>query len=280
MSFFNQKEEVLDIKLTQFGKNCLARGVFKPVFYRFFDDDILYNLEKGGRTEHQNDTEKRILEETPRLKTQHLSCGVEEQYFKDDQEIIDRKKARFERLEKNVKLEIQEKILKYSLGEQEVTEQDNPRFSLRSFGAEFTNSGSVDTLHADGIVKKIPQLNLEPTFKILREEIETGTQNVRITDEDHYDLTAEKVLFDNGIQFSLEKQKIIIDIQELSTFYGSENFEIEIFEIQENENTTNLNKISSLESLRERFVIKTDEDVELKDKKTMKQTNFRREEEY
>ena len=43
MEFFDSKQEVIDIRLTQFGKNLLARGFFKPVYYQFFDDDIKIN---------------------------------------------------------------------------------------------------------------------------------------------------------------------------------------------------------------------------------------------
>ena len=38
MAFFNKKEEVMDIELTQYGKYLLSQGKFKPVFYAFFDE--------------------------------------------------------------------------------------------------------------------------------------------------------------------------------------------------------------------------------------------------
>ena len=76
MSFFDSKEEVFDVQLTQFGKKLLAMGVFRPTFYAFFDDDILYNAQKAGFSEKQNQTESRIIKDTPKLKTQHLTTGV------------------------------------------------------------------------------------------------------------------------------------------------------------------------------------------------------------
>lgn len=76
MQFFNQKEEVIDIQLTQFGKRLLSQGRFKPTYYAFYDNDILYDLNyanaSGSYKETQNQTEKRILKETPRLKTQYM----------------------------------------------------------------------------------------------------------------------------------------------------------------------------------------------------------------
>ena len=76
MTFFNKNQDVIDIKLTQFGKNLLARGFFKPEYYRFFDDDILYNSNCAGFSEEQNKTEERILQ-SPRIRTQHTSVSVE-----------------------------------------------------------------------------------------------------------------------------------------------------------------------------------------------------------
>ena len=44
MIFFDRKEEVLEIELTSFGRHKLSKGEFEPVFYSFFDDDVVYEL--------------------------------------------------------------------------------------------------------------------------------------------------------------------------------------------------------------------------------------------
>ena len=41
MTFFNKKEEIIEIKLTSYGKHLLSKGVFNPVHYKFFDEDII-----------------------------------------------------------------------------------------------------------------------------------------------------------------------------------------------------------------------------------------------
>ena len=70
MKFFNPKEDVLDIKLTQHGKKLLAQGLLKPVYYAFFDHDILYDGTYAGVSEHQNSVVPRIRDKTPKLHTQ------------------------------------------------------------------------------------------------------------------------------------------------------------------------------------------------------------------
>ena len=72
MTFFDPKEEVLNIELTQHGKRLLSQGKLKPSYYLFFDDDILYDINYAGiTTEGQNSIEGRIQEDTPRIKTQY-----------------------------------------------------------------------------------------------------------------------------------------------------------------------------------------------------------------
>jgi hypothetical protein len=68
VEFFNKKEDVIDLQLTEYGKYLLSLGRLRPEYYAFFDDDILYDPECGGFTEHQNSTEGRIKDETPSLK--------------------------------------------------------------------------------------------------------------------------------------------------------------------------------------------------------------------
>ena len=62
MSFFDRKEEVLEVQLTPYGRYLLSLGEFTPEFYSFFDDDILYDSEYVGHSEAQNTTEERIKE--------------------------------------------------------------------------------------------------------------------------------------------------------------------------------------------------------------------------
>ena len=77
MEFFNRKEEVIDIQLTQYGKHLLSKGKFRPTHYAFFDDDVLYDIEfTANGSELQKETEDRI-KSTPRIKAQYVFSGRE-----------------------------------------------------------------------------------------------------------------------------------------------------------------------------------------------------------
>ena len=64
--FLNQKEEVIRIELTPYGKEKFSKGQFMPSYYAFYDNDILYDGVYGGITESQNRIVTRITTETPR----------------------------------------------------------------------------------------------------------------------------------------------------------------------------------------------------------------------
>jgi len=65
MTFFNKKEEVFDVQLTSEGRRQLAQGRFKPKYYAFYDDEVLYDISYAGGTEEQNESQDRILDDTP-----------------------------------------------------------------------------------------------------------------------------------------------------------------------------------------------------------------------
>ena len=78
MKFLNKKEQVLDIELTEYGKRLLSKGLFKPTYYSFFDDGILYDSRYGGFSEAQNDAEGRIIQETPQLESYKIPSSKKE----------------------------------------------------------------------------------------------------------------------------------------------------------------------------------------------------------
>lgn len=86
MEFFDRKEEVLDVQLSQYGKYLLSIGKLNPAYYAFFDSDIDYDTQyqgdppapenTPGPSENQKDTEDRI-KQTPRIKAIHSVDSVE-----------------------------------------------------------------------------------------------------------------------------------------------------------------------------------------------------------
>ena len=69
----DKKEQVIDFKLTPYGRFKLSSGRFKPVYYAFYDVGIVYDGDCAGiADEDQNDINVRIKDETHYLATQAL----------------------------------------------------------------------------------------------------------------------------------------------------------------------------------------------------------------
>jgi len=275
MAFFDQKQEVIEVKLTQFGKNLLARGSFKPVYYQFFDDDILYDASCAGFSEHQNDTEKRILKETPRLKTLHLTMPVRERYSYEEAAIAARERERFENIKDSVFPHIQERILLYPMSNQDVAKQQTPRFNILNIGAGIKNV-SFSSLTGSGIQKKYPILEMEPEYVVKedRSSILPAAARRNLNGETFADITSREVTFSDNSKLIVEHDDLILDIQELNCFTGLDNFHLNIYEVIESAGEDLLIKLDTPEKVGKYFAIKTDEDVEEVEHKDPQSRNY------
>lgn len=86
MPFFNQKEQVIKIELTNYGKYLYGQGKFKPEYYQFFDSDILYDIRYAALSERQSEINTRI-KETARELPQYSFTGVETNFYKARQHV-------------------------------------------------------------------------------------------------------------------------------------------------------------------------------------------------
>tara|TARA_B100000085_G_scaffold218006_1_gene202610 strand:+ start:32783 stop:33643 length:861 start_codon:yes stop_codon:yes gene_type:complete len=267
VSFFNSKEEVIDIKLTQFGKNLLSRGYFKPVYYRFFDDDILYDSDYANFAEHQNDTEIRILENTPRLKTRHVSYPVEQSYL-DEQEVADntesdrrRHSLIFKEIKRDLDPLIQERLLLYPLHSKEIQNEKAPRIQVRTLDQRISGSITMLNLTSSGIIKNIPQITINPEYRIEENRMNLQPRKM-VNQESYFDLSSREVVFADNSKINVLSKDIVIDIEEVNAFFGNDNFEIEVYEVIEVDGRDDdLRRIEDLEEVGKFFHIRTDEDI-------------------
>ena len=76
--FLDKKEQVIDLKLTTYGHYLMSIGTFKPVYYAFFDNNIIYDGACANISESQNDIFDRIKHKTPYMEGQTLFVDLEE----------------------------------------------------------------------------------------------------------------------------------------------------------------------------------------------------------
>lgn len=235
MTFKNQKEEVIEIELTSYGKHLLSKGKFRPTFYAFFDDDILYDVEYAGPGEEQNYSQTRVLEETPRLRVQTTFTGLETEIEKQIEEARTQDKKLKDAFQSTKERHY---ALSAPLGRSALTSDFAPSWDVTLHGANFQQQLVVSTTEGKQVLP-IPQMNLEPLdyqVKVISEEDngdnpfghpQTATTN-GITQEE---------FFDNGNAIMIKHNDIVIEIDELHTDSLAENYDIEIFVVEDDEAT-------------------------------------------
>lgn len=208
MKFFDEKEDVIDIQLTQRGKRLFSRGEFKPYFYSFFDNDVIYDSLYAGFEENQNESQNRIRE-VPRKVTQYEFYGIESKIKENGENQDSNNKEYFNNL---------------ALGTSDIGSDNYPVFDIKFLNNYLT--GTVEYLTGAHQTIKIPQLKTLIEYKTIIERTENNS-------------SIEEDVFNDGTMIKVEDDMILLEISELNTPFQKENFDIEVYKI-ENEIDNNL----------------------------------------
>ena len=240
MKFFDPKEDVIDLKMTQHGKHLLSKGKFTPKYYAFFDDDIIYDVKwvNGSLSERQSDIEDRIQDDTPRPRIQNCHHGVETE-IKKINELVRQKKAKLgdDMLQP---MAAKHHTMTLPLGNSSMHTNKLPAWQAYFLKGRLDES--VDYLTGSTQNIKIPQLDCAVTYKIRAfAEGEEGTDTLgeRLdnpeTQSDRGFVGIESGLYDefeDGSRLQVFKDYILLEIEEANTDYLDENFDIEVYEIK------------------------------------------------
>ena len=204
MEFFERKEEILDIQLTEYGKQKITEGRFKPIYYAFFDDDIIYDTAYSGYSERQNKDQDRILGAI-RPKLQTNIAGIETTVGQNKEIQSEGDKFNF---------------LVSILGNAETGNDSIPAWSIRFFNENLVRviqrpTGSYFAYNT------IPQLNATVDYRTFINEEDSKSKNL-----------LDANIFPDGTFIDLEEDSLFIRIVENNTLFSKENFEIEIFELE------------------------------------------------
>lgn len=200
VKFFNQKEEVIQIELTPYGKDRLSKGLFYPKYYAFYDNDILYDGTHGNITEIQNQIVKRIQNNTPRLRTWARFTGSE-------QPVVSLKSTNDEN-EFNKVNDANTRFFRF-MGTNSPWSDFFPSWDI-------TVAPPSDVLLGDNVIYQTSM-----AFPFLSSSLEVT-----------YTTEPAEVPEAGNLYFLESNEKIVLDIQELNTLFKlNGNFDIEIFKL-------------------------------------------------
>ena len=244
MRFFNPKEEVIDIQLTQDGKRKLAAGRFKPKYYAFFDEDIIYDTRYAGFEEEQKDSAPRIMDNTPRLRVRHSTKGVETEFRK-----IQEQKRTGDRNSSNETKDRNGGMMPIGTS---YGNEFAPVWKISLLQGDFSNTQEVAFYNVSWGVQPIPQLSssMEVETRVEFEEgygdmvaSPDGTQEGRPLvnySANQTDAAASDTpsVYQDGSYLVTEQPSIILSIEELNNAMTNDNFDIEVFEIIQETNSS------------------------------------------
>tara|TARA_R110000824_G_scaffold4217_2_gene20049 strand:- start:10066 stop:11079 length:1014 start_codon:yes stop_codon:yes gene_type:complete len=231
MTFFNKKEEVIDLKLTPHGRYLLSIGELKPVYYCFLDNDIIYDSQAIGYTEIQNQANDRIINETAKLKVTPGTYGVETtlDYLESNGvEIDDLRQQRSEKkinkfptpIGMNPPISQRTSTIHTVFLSTAISSSSHYYSGSLPKGTNIKGSSTLEII-------ELPQLNTFPTYNIITDklmyrqelELQTGTE------------TSE--LFSDNSYFRVLSDIPLLYFKEVNSFNFRNNYDIEVFEVDE-----------------------------------------------
>ena len=242
--FLNKKEQVYDLKLTSYGRYLLGEGSFKPTYYAFFDDSILYDSDYArscggctgsvsglvsGSKEAQNNIHKRIKEETQYLESLVLFEDVDNNRLLDTQ-TYNETEGYFESEFNPTKAELRKDNYVYEamIGDAHFNgeTQAAPAWKI------VTLQGEISSINVDPVTTRIPQVNITALYtKDILDDITSNLINPSGYEDS--DALSYNTFADNKAVY-LQQEHPVFYIEELNTELFNENFDIEIFEFVDN----------------------------------------------
>jgi len=229
MRFFNKKEEVLDLQLTQYGKHLLSLGKLKPAYYSFFDNNIIYDSQYAAGPENTKDAESRIQDDTPYLRTQYVFSGIETEI----QAIAEENQADY-LAGKTIKTQaVAEKhyALSAPIGNMTMTTSSAPAWNISFMKSELTSS--IEYMTGSHATVKVPQLEVEVKYNVHTQEEGDNLLTSGLAQTDPSIKYSVSSRFSDGTFFLVLEDELLIDVFEENTDFEEENVEIEIYEIEE-----------------------------------------------
>jgi len=233
--FLNKKERVYDLQLTSHGKYLMGIGKFKPTYYQFFDDNILYDARYAMYTgsnapeksrvelmlrENQNEIHKRIKNETQYLESIVVFEEVENNISKiSDGDVFETDITPTMKDSRIDMFRIDEGIGDAYLN---AGSDAAPAWKIVSLQGKITSSAYTA---AEKVNSQVPQIDIELVYKkkLSRYDFDVNPESMEA-------LSATTATFTDGYAISLEMDHALIYAEEANTELLTENFDIEVFD--------------------------------------------------
>tara|TARA_Y100000034_G_C6902859_1_gene418003 strand:+ start:1931 stop:2962 length:1032 start_codon:yes stop_codon:yes gene_type:complete len=223
--FIDKKERVYDFKITPYGRHLMSISNFEPVYYAFFDDNVLYDTRyvsgsASSSYENQNDIHYRIKNETQYLEGLVSFTNAEDYMAANGGEL-------FNPLSDDMTFEQRlprKDSFRYdrAIGDAYLDGETNaaPAWKVVALQSMITAISSSDTIN-DTL---IPQINIEANYhkKIVESTFEYDPGDIRQLNDETSNFIDDKSIM-------LVPDDPLFYIEEMNTELLTENFDIEVY---------------------------------------------------
>ena len=264
MTYFNKKEEVIEVILTSYGKYKLSRGQWSPEYYAFFDEEIIYDSRYTGDSEISGTTEARIQDETPSMRAQTSYTDLPRQ-IKKMTRAVKAATPRGSNLGVGAQSTYANSLMAGAtrapyilpLGNSSIDSEGQlyaPAWEIKALKNEFTASMAYVSSSYENVTK-IPQLkiDIDYTTNIHKSTDASGeaaweapqNQETETTDYSNiqgslpYSNTPKEMAlttyFSDGSMLVVEDNYLVLEVNELNSAKAIDQFFVEIWEVEEDE---------------------------------------------
>jgi hypothetical protein len=239
--FLNKKEQVFDIKLTSYGHYLLSVGKFKPAYYAFYDDNILYDKKYAdvNSNENQNDIENRIQKDTQYIEGLVLFRDVEETLNNGEgatdwynQLVISPRQqvptADVFRLDNQIG-DV------FSEGDANLA----PAWKVVSLQSVISSVDQTDASNNS----TIPQINVTSIYRKKAVDLQEFVTSLETPEDDIRSQLISTLTFEDGKTIQLVNNDPLCYVEELNTTLLNSNFDIEVFHVLTSSNDGNYDQL-------------------------------------
>ena len=227
--FLNKKEQVYDLQLTSYAKYLMSIGKFKPAYYAFFDDNVIYDIKYSdtNTVETQNKVNNRIKEDT-----QYIEGIV---HFKSLEKTVsespDDSLVSADRYEKTQRMTTPSSPgvfrIDNGIGDAFLNgpTQAAPAWKVLALRSQISSSQERDLANETFI----PQINIDAKYTV------SNIRSDALRPEDLYadvrSLTSYTATFIDDRILKINQVDPILYLEEANTELLANNFDIEVFEV-------------------------------------------------
>jgi len=225
--FINKKEQVFDLQLTTYGRKMLSVSSFKPTYYAFLDDNVVYDGDYIGLfDEKQNEINERIKDNTQYIETLTLFEDLEKTVLQNRGNAVNY--FSLNNMEDKFEPAKDMSYLDAIIGDAYLDgdTQSSPAWKIVTLQGIITASSTGVNVSTNANDTKIPQIDIIANYVL-----KTRDAVLNIDPTEVRDVIDSTSVFADNKQIVLEATDPLVYAEEVNTLLLNENFEIEVFHV-------------------------------------------------